>query len=180
MIRAAETRHDLERCVEICNAVHPEDPVVLEQLADSDGPFLLHEGGGYAFVDRSSVPGSAYAMVRVRPDARRGGIGSAREARHSPVAFVAVSDGEVVGYARLYETGKPHRLENGLTAVLPSHRRRGIAIALKRAELARAAEHGYREVVAEMAGDNTAIRAVNERLGYRPLPASIVVSGSVV
>ena len=279
MIRAAETRDDLERCVEICNAVHPEDPVVLEQLADSDGAFLLHEGGGYAFVARSSVPGSAYAMVRVRTDARRGGIGSAllaavrthaasagferawgrvseadpaslefasrrgfeeaardvtvvrelapgdgetapgivelrdehlrgayrvcvecipeihvpqraeappfdewleREARHSPLAFVAVCDGEVVGYARLYETGTPHRLENGLTAVLPSHRRRGIAIALKRAELAWAAEHGYREVVTEMAGDNTAIRAVNERLGYRPLPASIVVSGSVV
>jgi GNAT superfamily N-acetyltransferase len=279
VIRRAETRADLERCVEICNAVHPADPVVLDQLVESDGAFLLHVGGGYAFVDRSSVPGSAYAMVRVRPEARRGGVGSAllaavrthaaaggferawgrvseaddsslafvrnrgfeevardvtvvrelapgdveavprgivelqdehlraahrvcvecipeihvpqraeappfeewveRESRQSPVAFVAVDNGEVVGYARLYETGTPHRLENGLTAVLPSHRRRGIAIALKRAQFAWAAEHGYREVVTEMAADNTAIRRVNERLGYRPLPASIVVSGSV-
>ena len=63
--------------------------------------------------------------------------------------------------------------------VLPSHRRRGIATALKRAQFAWAAAHGYREVVTEMAGDNAAMRAVNERLGYRPLPASIVVSGNV-
>ena len=31
---------------------------------------------GYAFVDHSSVPGSAFAMVRVRPDARGEGSGS--------------------------------------------------------------------------------------------------------
>ena len=80
---------------------------------------------------------------------------------------------------RLYATGTPHRLENGLTAVLRSHRRRGIATALKRAQLAWAAEHGYREVVSEMVAGNDGMRAVNERLGYRPLPASIVVSGSI-
>jgi GNAT superfamily N-acetyltransferase len=137
MIRVAETRDDLERCVEICSAVHPDDPVVVDQLVDSDGAFLLHDGG-------------------CRPQRRRGR-----------------------GCARLYETGTPHRLENGLTAVLPSHRRRGIAIALKRAEFAWAAHHRYREVVTEMAAGNAAMRAVNERLGYRPLPASIVVSGSL-
>jgi len=117
-----------------------------------------------------------------------------REAKGSPVAFVALDarvppaqgapgqgapGGEVVGYARLYETGLPHRLENGLTAVLPSHRRRGIATALKRAQLSWAAAHGYRELVSEMVDANAPMRAVNERLGYRPLPASIIVSGSV-
>jgi hypothetical protein len=54
-----------------------------------------------------------------------------------------------------------------------------VATALKRAQLGWAAEHGYSQLVTEMAADNAPIRALNERLGYRPLPASIVVSGSV-
>ena len=278
MIRRAETRDDLERCVAICNAVRPENPIVIELLAESDGTCLLHDGGGYAYVAQSSVPGSVFAAVRVRPEARRRGVGSAlleavrvhardggferawgnvseadpdslrfvlargfaevgrevtvlrevapgdgevaagivelreehlqgayevtvecmpeihaplrgeappfdewleREARQRSVAFVALDDGDVVGYAGLYATGTSRRLEHGLTAVRRSHRRRGVATALKRAQLAWAAEHGYRELVTDMVAGNEGMRAVNERLGYRPLPASIVVSGTV-
>jgi mycothiol synthase len=71
----------------------------------------------------------------------------------------------------------PHRLEHGLTAVRRSHRRQGIATALKRAQMAWAAEHGYRELVSDMVEGNAAMRAVNERLGYRPLRPVSVVSG---
>jgi mycothiol synthase len=103
-----------------------------------------------------------------------------REERFSAVAFVALDGEEVVGYARLYEVpAVPHRLENGLTAVRRSHRRRGIATALKRAEIAWAVERGYSEFVTAMVAGNEAMRAVNERLGYRPLPGSIVVRGPV-
>jgi mycothiol synthase len=272
MIHVASTRADLERCVEICNAVQPDAPVTVDQLA---GTFLLDDGGGYAFVDRSSVPGSAYAMVRVHPDARRRGIGTSlldasrarareldcaamwgrvrddeslafvshrgfrevsreitvlrevrsgdgevangivemhdehlrgahavcvecvpeiavpqqaeerpfdewleRSQRNCAVSFVALDDEHVVGYAALYVTGAPHRLEHGLTAVLRSHRRRGIGSALKRAQIAWAAQHGYTELVTEMVEGNAPMRAVNERLGYRPLPPSIVVEGA--
>jgi len=102
----------------------------------------------------------------------------AEENRLGAMAAVAVDDGEVVGYARLYNVpGVEARLENGLTAVLRSHRRRGIATALKRAQIAWAAEHGYREIVSEMVEGNAAMRAVNERLGYRELPAKLVVEG---
>jgi GNAT superfamily N-acetyltransferase len=39
---------------------------------------LVHDqGGGYALVNHSSVAGSAYAMVRVLPEARGRGVGSA-------------------------------------------------------------------------------------------------------
>src|SRR5262249_34928001 len=41
------------------------------------GAFILHGDDGYAFVDRSSVPDVAYAMVRVRQESRRRGVGSA-------------------------------------------------------------------------------------------------------
>ena len=274
MIRLAENEADLQVCVSVCNEVQPEHPVSIGQLEHSSGTFLLHGDHGYAFVDRSSVPGSAYAMVRVRPGVRRRGIGSAllvaareraaesgcaelwgrvrddeslgfvtrrgfgevmrevnvllevapgdgelapgireleeghlegayrvvvecmpesagaqqaeaepfgewveRVARRTTVALVALDDGEVVGFASLHETGLPERLEHGLTAVRRSHRRRGIATALKRTQIAWAAERGYCELVTEMVEANTGMRGVNERLGYRPLPPSIVVSG---
>jgi GNAT superfamily N-acetyltransferase len=276
MIRVVDSAPDLARCVEICNAVEPDDPVTLEQLQDaSAGTFLLHEGGGYAFVGASSVPDSAFAMVRVRPDARGRGIGTsllaaarerarelscaslwgrardadslafatrrgfeevtrevtvlrevvpgdgeraagivelrdehlrevyevcaecipeihaplpgevppyerwlAHEQRDSAAAFVAL-DGEVVaGYARLHRCGLPQRLDHGLTAVRRSHRRRGIATALKQAQIAWAAEHGYTELATGMVEGNAPMRALNERLGYRPLEQTFVVSGS--
>jgi GNAT superfamily N-acetyltransferase len=101
-----------------------------------------------------------------------------KEQWQASAGFVALDDGSVVGYARLYETGLPHRLEHGLTAVRRSHRRRGLATALKRAQIAWAADNGYRELVTDMVEGNVAMRAVNERLGYRPLPQVFIVSGS--
>jgi GNAT superfamily N-acetyltransferase len=277
VIRRAESRADLELCAEICNLVQPEDPVSADDLAEGDGVLLLHGRDGYAFVAPSSVGNAAYAAIRVRPEARRRGVGSAllvavapegrafgrtrawgrvadqeslgfatrrgfsetsrdvsvvrdvapgdgehrsdivelggehmraayevaaeclpemalpqlavappfdewvaKEQRHSPVAFVALDGDEVVGYARLLAfAGTPHRLENGLTAVRHSHRRRGIATALKQAQIAWAAEHGYREIVTSTVGGNAAMRAVNERLGYRLLREEIVVEGAL-
>jgi GNAT superfamily N-acetyltransferase len=102
----------------------------------------------------------------------------AHESRDPAVAFVALDGAEVVGYARLHTCGVPHRLEHGLTAVRRSHRRRGLATALKRAQLKWAADRGYRELRTDMIEGNVAMRAVNERLGYRELPPVLIVSGS--
>jgi mycothiol synthase len=276
MIRVADSRSDFERCSAIFNAVEPDRVLTAEEAADGNGTSFLHEGGGFAFVGPSSVAGSAFAMVRVHPESRGHGVGSAllgavrceartlgrdavwgrvrdsaslgfvrkrgfkevtqevvvlreleagdggiargivelrdehlrgayevcaecipeihaplpgkaapfdewleREERQAVVGFVALDQGRVVGYARLYKTGLPHRLEHGLTAVLRSHRRRGIGTGLKRAEIAWAAERGYRELAGDMVEGNAAMRAVNERLGYRPQPPVIIVSGSV-
>ena len=77
MIRRAENEADLQVCVDVCNEVQPDEPVAIGLLERSGGTFLLHGEDGYAYVDRSSVPGSAFAMVRVRPGARRHGVGSA-------------------------------------------------------------------------------------------------------
>ena len=100
-----------------------------------------------------------------------------KERHQASAGFVALDNGSVVGYARLYETGLPHRLEHGLTAVRRSHRRRGLATALKQAQIRWAADHGYRELVSDMVEGNAAMRAVNDRLGYRPLPPVFMVSG---
>jgi mycothiol synthase len=90
------------------------------------------------------------------------------------VTFVALDQGRVVGYAALYDRDDG-LAEHGLTAVLRSHRGRGVATVLKRALLRWASEHGYRELATWTQDGNAAMQAVNLKLGYRPRPAVINV-----
>ncbi|HEU0336554.1 MAG TPA: GNAT family N-acetyltransferase [Gaiellaceae bacterium] len=88
--------------------------------------------------------------------------------------LVALEDGRVVGFASLLRREADPRLaEHGLTAVAPSHRRRGIATALKRRQIAWAARNGYRELMTFTQEGNAGMQAVNMRLGYVPRPAWI-------
>ncbi|MDQ3823458.1 MAG: hypothetical protein M3321_09485, partial [Actinomycetota bacterium] len=66
MIRPARSDADLELCVRIVRAVD-RYPTTLEQMREARERLLVHPGGGYAYVSDSSVPGSAYTMVRVLP-----------------------------------------------------------------------------------------------------------------
>jgi GNAT superfamily N-acetyltransferase len=92
------------------------------------------------------------------------------------VTFVALDGDQVVGYATLEHLhGMPHRLEHGLTAVLRSHRRRGLATKLKNAQIRWAAERGYRELITYTDTENAGMRAVNVSLGYAERLSSIVV-----
>jgi RimJ/RimL family protein N-acetyltransferase len=89
------------------------------------------------------------------------------EATHAAGSFVALAGGEVVGYSGLVrDEDDPARAEDGLTVVRRDWRRRGLATALKRAELAWAAANGIREVVTWTQRGNDGMRALNEELGY--------------
>jgi mycothiol synthase len=98
-------------------------------------------------------------------------------------SFVALADGEIVGFSGLLEHDSPGTAEDGLTVVDRRWRRRGLALALKRLELAWAAEHGFRTVVTWTQDGNEGMRRLNERLGYEyrgeavtltaPLPLAI-------
>ena len=57
--------------------------------------------------------------------------------------------------------------------------RRGLAEALKRAELAWAAQNGIREVVTWTQRGNEGMRALNERLGYAYRSVSVGVSAPI-
>jgi RimJ/RimL family protein N-acetyltransferase len=81
-------------------------------------------------------------------------------------SFVALDEGRIVGYSGLMRHDNPGVAEDGLTVVARDWRRRGLAIALKRLELAWAAEHGFAEVLTWTQRRNEGMRAVNERLGY--------------
>ena len=92
--------------------------------------------------------------------------------------IVALAEGEVVGYTGLRRRGSVSpTAENLLTAVRRPWRRRGIATALKREQIARAREAGIEHIYTTNDESNAGMRGVNERLGYRPAPTRILVSG---
>jgi mycothiol synthase len=76
VIRVVRTDADLELCARVARAVEGY-PVALAQMREAQERLLVHSGGGYAYLVDSSVPRSAYVMVRVLPEARGRGIGSA-------------------------------------------------------------------------------------------------------
>ena len=105
----------------------------------------------------------------------------ALEELRGPVVFGAFDGDRMVGYAALVtRPASPEVLEHGFTAVVRSHRGRGIATALKRRQLAWAVGHGYRELVTYTQEGNEPMRAINEKLGYRERPAWILVRREAV
>jgi GNAT superfamily N-acetyltransferase len=83
------------------------------------------------------------------------------------LTFVALEGGKVVGYAILQrhteDTG-----EHAMTGVARAARRRGIARALKLAQIRGARAAGYRYLRTQNDLSNAPMRRVNERLGYEP------------
>jgi GNAT superfamily N-acetyltransferase len=96
-----------------------------------------------------------------------------------PQALIAALEGdEVVGYTGLRRRGAISPVaENLLTAVRRPWRRRGIAVALKREQVARARDAGIEQIYTTNDETNVGMRGVNARLGYRAAPTYIVVSG---
>jgi GNAT superfamily N-acetyltransferase len=80
-------------------------------------------------------------------------------------SFVALFEGAVIGYAILVDDGEGVGL-HVITGVLPAWRRRGVALALKQAQIDAAKARGLRRLRTANAMDNP-MRLVNERLGYR-------------
>ena len=103
----------------------------------------------------------------------------AEEATLPGGSFVALAEGEVVGFSGLCRLPEPGIAEDGLTVVRRAWRRRGLAEALKRAELAWAARNGIREVVTWTQRGNEGMRALNERLGYTYRGVSVSVSAPI-
>lgn len=96
------------------------------------------------------------------------------------VVAVERASGRVVGYASLLaKPGSPDVAFHDMTAVARGWRGQGLATALKRRTIAWAVANGLTALETGNDEDNHAMRAVNARLGYRPLPDSITMRGSV-
>ena len=101
------------------------------------------------------------------------------ERMHRPdLMFAAVAGDEVVGFAELFTTAaRPNVAVHMMTGVKRAWRGRGIAGALKRAQIAWAKEAGYERMQTANELRNEPIRKLNERLGYREVLGRVEVRG---
>jgi mycothiol synthase len=103
------------------------------------------------------------------------GVGDRPEA-----IFLALADDEVVGYAKFsISNARPGVAMHDMTGVKRPWRGRGIAGALKRAEIRWAKESGFTRLETMNEERNEPIRRLNERHGYRLEPGKISVLGPV-
>lgn len=102
-----------------------------------------------------------------------------RPSRSPDLSFAAFAGDEVVGYAVLDVFGDEGH--HGFTAVKRAWRRRGVATALKRAQIKAATEMGLVRLVTGSEERNVPMRSLNERLGYRPDPerSTVVMQGPI-
>ena len=92
--------------------------------------------------------------------------------------FVAVAGDEVVGYAK-FSLNSTHTTSayHDLTAVKRAWRRRGVARALKAAQIGWAKANGYEELRTTNDERNGAMRGLNAELGYTPAIGRIFLRG---
>jgi mycothiol synthase len=94
--------------------------------------------------------------------------------------FVALAGDEVVGYAKFSLTAaQPTNAHHDLSAVKRSWRGRGVARALKAAQINWAIANGYTELHTRNEERNEPIRRLNARFGYRPGIGRIYLVGPI-
>ncbi len=165
-----EFEREVELVLELAGVERPPEPpggIRIVELADDhlDGAFAVFAEG---VSDMPSDESLSVSNERWRA-----------EAAQAPLVLAALDGERVVGYAQL-ERRTDEVLGHELTAVARTHRRRGIARALKQAQIAWAAERGYRRLITDTHAANEATRRLNEQLGYRPLPPVISVRKELV
>jgi mycothiol synthase len=145
----------------------PRLPEGVEAVTIAERPELLREAhplGVQGFADMALDGAATISLEDWLAD----------EATYPEGSFVALADGEIVGYSGLCRLSDDVA-EDGLTVVRRDWRQRGLATALKRRELAWAAAHGIREIVTWTQRGNDAMRRANELLGYEYRGVSITV-----
>ncbi|MGD9146320.1 MAG: GNAT family N-acetyltransferase [Anaerolineae bacterium] len=89
--------------------------------------------------------------------------------------FVAIDGGAYVGMSNLWAIRASKDLNTGLTGVVRSHRRRGVATALKVRAIAYALAHGHPVIKTGNEVNNRPMLSINERLGFVPRPEWITL-----
>jgi RimJ/RimL family protein N-acetyltransferase len=89
-----------------------------------------------------------------------------------PAAFFIALDGDrFVGTSQLFRSPEPEELRTGLTGTVRTHRRRGIALALKIHALTFARQMGFKRTITENSAENVGMLAINQQLGFVRNPA---------
>jgi GNAT superfamily N-acetyltransferase len=141
-----------------------ELPVGVRIVTRVEEPDLLDEMYAVGVQADEDIPGSEGVMTFAQWRAHE----IDRPTRRPELCFIALAGDEVVGYAALQVFGD--EAHHGLTATRRDWRRRGIATALKRAEIAAAKKAGFKRLLTESEERNEPMRRLNEKLGYIPAP----------
>jgi GNAT superfamily N-acetyltransferase len=154
-------------------AVDPPDGVRVVTRADE--PDRLDEMYAVGVQADEDIPGSEGVQTFEQWKAHE----IDRPTRRPELCFIALAGDEVVGYAALQVFGEEGH--HGLTATRRDWRRRGVAGALKHAEIAAAKRAGLKRLLTESEERNEPMRRLNEKLGYVPAPewSTIVMQGPV-
>jgi len=167
--------------------------VVLD-LTALEGPPSFEPPEGVAIVPRAARPGLERAEYELDCEAGQdipgldGGLTQTFEEWRSfaidrpgtdpELCFLALAGDRLVGSASIVVIGgTPY---HGLTAVARDWRGRGVAQALKRAQIAAAHARGFTRLVTESQESNVPMRRLNEKLGYVPAPGAIVFRGPLL
>jgi mycothiol synthase len=169
-----------------------EKAVVLE-LGDLE-PAAIDPPSGIRIASRVDEPDRLEAMYAVAVQADEDIPGSTgvqtfeqwraheidHPCRRPDLCFLALAGDEVVGYAALQAYGD--EAFHGLTTTRRDWRRRGVASALKRAEIAAAKRAGFQRLLTESEERNEPMRRLNEKLGFVPAPewSTIVMRGPLL
>lgn len=154
----------------------PEPPAGVEIVTWAERPELsrgIYEVAREGYPD---IPGSEEEEMLPFEDWLEHDMGGPSD--RADATFVAVAEDGVVGYAKLSLTNaRPTIASHDMTAVKRSWRGRGIARALKLAEIAWAKQQGYELMQTTNEVRNEPMRRVNQRLGYRLAPGRIFLLG---
>jgi ribosomal protein S18 acetylase RimI-like enzyme len=193
-----EVREDDEESVRFVEKrgyreIEREKEVVLD-LSRLSAPPPLDRPAGVAIVSRADRPDLEREMYEVDREASRDIPGTASEIRQTfeewcsfaierpsrdpELTFLALAADRVIGVAYLdVIAGVGY---HSLTGVVRDWRGRGVAQALKRAQIAAAHARGLTRLVTESQHDNVPMRRLNEKLGYEPKPGMIVYRGPLL
>jgi mycothiol synthase len=155
-----------------------EPPAGVEIVTWADRPELARGMYQVALEAEPDIPGSEGDEVEPFDDwlaHDMQGSGDRPEA-----TFVAIAGEEVVGYAKFSLTAaQPTVAQHDLSAVKRAWRGRGVARALKAAQINWALANGYAELRTRNEVRNEPIRRLNTRFGYRPGIGRIYLTGPI-
>ncbi|MGB0387428.1 MAG: GNAT family N-acetyltransferase [Ardenticatenaceae bacterium] len=140
--------------------------VTIRQLAEIDPHWKRNLYEAEWEIDQD-VPSPDASAKRSFESFEKGALGSPNLLPDGWV--VALDEGRYVGMSTLWRSANKEKLDTGLTGVVRTHRRRGIATALKVHGIQFAQQYGAKTIVTENE-ENNPMYQLNLILGYRPVP----------